>query len=77
MIITNDIPYAIYKAVNHVKQFFPDVDRVTFEKRGFWTYATSTGECPDFEDYGIDYDILRDALDVVPVVDEPITYVLY
>lgn len=57
-------PDKVKNAINHVKQFHPDVDRVIFWKDGRWQYCTDSHDSPKFDD-NMDIDILERTNDFV------------
>lgn len=68
-------PQEIQDAFKNVQIFFPEVVSVTYEStEDFhgWTYLDAEGKAPNFDDYGVNVDLLEKALDVVE--DFPVTY---
>jgi hypothetical protein len=58
------IPPKIKMALDHVRSFFPDVTKVSYDSAGRWRYSTDSGFAPKFNDR-IDVSILEDAADAV------------
>lgn len=55
---------AIITAIEHVRQAYPEVDRVYFDSEQRWYYTNGVGATPRFdEDEKIDYNVLEAALD--------------
>lgn len=52
----------VEKALKHVKEYYPDVTTVVFNKEGMWQYFTDEFEAPKFGDE-IDVNILEKAVD--------------
>jgi hypothetical protein len=72
-----EAPEEVRTAFENVRQCYQDVVSVAFEStEDFhgWTYLDSRGEAPNFDDTGIDVDLLEYALDSVE--DFPVTYQL-
>jgi hypothetical protein len=57
-------PYAIQKALDHVRVHHPDVTHVLFMRDAQWLYITDEGDAPVFGDE-IDVSILEDAADAI------------
>lgn len=57
-------PTQVRVALEHVRSFLPDVDRVTFTPEGSWEYSQN-GDAPEFWPEGISHEILRDAWNAV------------
>ena len=57
-------PVAVRQALEHVRSFLPDVDRVTFTPEGSWEYSQN-GDAPESWHEGISADVLRAAWDAV------------
>lgn len=60
-------PLAVDAALRHVRQYHPEVDRVTFAYRdedcgGFWIYQGAKGEKPSFVPE-VNVSLLEDAID--------------
>jgi len=55
----------VHKAVMHVKESFPDVRLVVFNRQGQWCYMGDDFYTPDFEGKDIDQAILEDACNSV------------
>ena len=56
------IPIKVKIALEHVRKFHPEVDRVVFWSDQQWLYCDESLDGPTF-DKGIDVNILDDALD--------------
>lgn len=57
-------PVAVRQALEHVRSFLPDVDRVTFTPEGSWEYSEN-GDAPEGWPDEIDQPILQAAYDAV------------
>ena len=55
---------AVQKALEHVRQFFPNVNTVLYGTDGRWLFLDGI-EAPNFEGYSIDVSILEQAADSV------------
>ena len=52
----------VKKALDYVREFFPDVCIVAFNREGQWQYFTQEWDAPEFP-YMEDVGILQDAVD--------------
>jgi hypothetical protein len=59
------LPFVARKALDHVRLFHPEVDRVTFWDDGRWSFMTDGHEVPKF-DGRVDVGLLEDASDSLP-----------
>ncbi len=57
---TPEMPFPVRKALEHVRVFHPEVDRVVFWADGRWAYMTDGHEVPKF-DKRVDTGVLEDA----------------
>lgn len=57
---TPEMPFPVRKALEHVRAFHPEVDRVVFWADGRWAYMTDEHEVPKF-DKRVDTGVLEDA----------------
>ena len=57
-------PVAVRQALEHVRSFLPNVDRVTFTPEGSWEYSEN-GDAPEGWHEDISADVLRAAWDAV------------
>lgn len=53
----------VIAALNHVRQFLPEVTQVLYGADQRWMYLTDDGEVPGFAGYAIDAGLLEDAAD--------------
>ena len=53
----------VIAALNHVRQFLPDVTQVFYGSDQRWMYLTENGEVPGFAGHPIDTGLLEDAAD--------------
>lgn len=53
----------VIAALNHVRQFLPDVTQVMYGADQRWMYLTENGEVPGFAGHAIDTSLLEDAAD--------------
>ena len=59
---------AIFKALNHVKDWFPEVYKVFYDEDGHWLYFNSDGSHPNFQMADVDFDLLHEAADEAYVI---------
>lgn len=57
----------IRRALDHVRQYHPEVTQVVFLRDGRWLYMDDDGECPQFVKE-VDVAILEEAADAVTKV---------
>jgi hypothetical protein len=74
---SKEIPPAVREALNHVRTFYPEVDRVVFWADGRWAYMTDGHEVPKF-DKRVVTGVLEDAGNAVANISPcaPIAYQL-
>lgn len=58
---TQEVPPAVLKAINHVREFFPDVAMVVFNDMGRWQFMTEDFGRVNFRDIPIDVSLLEEA----------------
>ncbi len=75
VVLNDGTPSAIVKALHAVREAFPDVDRVRFDRDLRWRFMSKDGSAPDFMGK-IDVGLLEDAADAVGDmgVDLPLTF---
>ena len=67
-------PNEVQKALSHVQDFFPEVNRVQYDEDGYWTFFNADGSAPNFDDYDIHQDTLEAAADAVYGLETPVEY---
>ncbi|AZU97965.1 hypothetical protein BZF66_05890 [Salmonella enterica] len=67
-------PIEVQKAFEHVRSFFPDVNRVLYDEDCCWTYMDAFGAAPSFEGYDVDQAILEAGADAQYNIAVPVAY---
>lgn len=70
------VPDEVLKAFCHIKEHFPDLQKVEYDKEGNWTYYNTDGSSPVFDDK-IDVSLLEIASDRAYISGYPVCFSLF
>ena len=59
------MPKEVEEALNHVREFHPEITQVLYLRNGTWLFLDEDGEAPSFEGDDLDMAILETAFDMV------------
>ncbi len=69
-------PEEVLKAFCHVKEHFPNLQKVEYDKDGNWIYYNADGSVPEFDDK-IDVKVLEDGSDRAFICGYPVCFSLF